>query len=275
MLWIPIVAVVLLALVAGAFPATRKEANRFLAFGMSFSAAQAIWIGWMQHRHRLSLAAWTGPSAGGDDWKQLRLVPTLMLVSLGATFSVFVPLSYLFPKFVNQFIITDSPAMFERGHTLNNIGVALLVVVIAPIIEEILFRGFLLHRWSLKWGTQRAILASSLAFGVLHADVLGHTVFGVVMCLLYVRSGTLRLPIAAHMLNNGLAVAVAVSQLSQATKTYTLAEFQKNWWVGPVCLLAGFALLAWLTRGERDLRRWRLPVVPRLTENPPAEATLA
>lgn len=255
-----------MALIAGAFPATRQEAYRFVTFGLSFSVAQAVWIGWQQRRHEISLSRWVGPSATGDDWKQLRLVPGLMLLSLGATFLVFVPLSYLFPKFVTQFIITDSPAMFVRGRTLNNILVALLVVVVAPIVEEILFRGFLLNRWAVKWGTERAIIASSIAFGVLHADVLGHTVFGVVMCLLYVRSGTLRLPIAAHMLNNALAITIAVSQLSQETKAYTLAEFQKNWWVGPVCMAVGLAMLGYLTRGTWDFRTWSLPEVPRLSE---------
>lgn len=274
MLWIPVGAGALLALIAGAFPATRQEANRFLAFGLSFSIAQAVWIGWQQRRHRLSLPAWLGPSPAGDDWKQLRLVPALMLISLGATFLVFVPLSHLFPKFVNQFVITDSPEMFVRGKTLNNIGVALLIVVIAPLVEEVLFRGFLLHRWAVKWGTQRAIIASSIAFGVLHADVLGHTVFGVVMCLLYIRSGTLRLPVAAHMLNNALAMAVALSQLSKESKEYTLAEFQKNWWVGPVCLMVGIALLAWLTRGNWDFRTWRLPEAPRLPAEPAPQTSM-
>lgn len=239
-----------------------KEPYRFLTFGMTFSVAQAVWIGWQQRHLRLSLAAWTGPSPTGDDWKKLRIVLPLMLISLGATWLVYVPLSYLFPRFVTDFIITDSPAMFVPGRMLNNIGVALLVVVVAPVVEEILFRGFLLHRWAYKWGTHRAILATSLAFGILHADVLGHTVFGVVMCLLYVSSGTLRLPIAAHMLNNALATVVAASALSQKQKTYSLAEFQSNWWVGVICLIAGLALMGYLTRGSWDLRTWSLPRVP-------------
>jgi membrane protease YdiL (CAAX protease family) len=271
MLWIPVGAFVLMALLAGAFPKVMKEPYRFLTFGLTFSVAQMIWIGWQQRHLRLSLSAWLGPSLAGDDWKQLRIVLPLMLVSLGATWLVYVPLSYLFPKFVNDFIITDSPSMFIRGRTLVNVGVALLVVVIAPVVEEILFRGFLLNRWAYKWGTHRAILATSLAFGILHADVLGHTVFGVVMCFLYVRSGTLRLPIAAHMLNNALATVVAASALTQQQKSYTLAEFQSNWWVGVVCLIAGLTLMGYLTRGSWDLRAWRLPPAPPLADSPGAE----
>jgi membrane protease YdiL (CAAX protease family) len=266
MLWIPLGAVALMALLGGAFPKTMKEPYRFLTFGMTFSAAQAIWIAWYQRHNRISLSAWTARSAVPDQWKNLRLVFALILVSLGATWLVYVPLSYLFPNFVNNFIITDSPSMFARGRTLNNIGVALLVVVIAPVLEEILFRGFLLNRWALKWGTTRAILATSVAFGILHADVVGHTVFGVVMCLLYVRSGTLRLPIAAHMLNNALATLVALTELSQHQKSYTLAEFRSNWWIGAVCMTLGVALLGYLTRESWDLRTWQLPAVPRLVE---------
>ena len=83
------------------------------------------------------------------------------------------------------------------------------------------------------------------------------------------------MPIAAHMLNNALALGMALSQLSHENKTYTLREFQKNWWVGPVCLTAGALLLGYLTRGSWDLRSWRLPDVPRLSADPSTDSPTA
>jgi len=266
LLWIPVGTGVLLALFGGAFPMALKQPYQWLTFALAFTLSQAVWIGWQQRRYRLSMSALVGASPGGDDWKLLRIVFPLILVSLGATWLVYVPLSYLFPRFVTDFVIADSPALFIGGRTAYNIFVAMIVVIVAPAVEEILFRGFLLHRWAHKWGTQRAIVVTSLLFGILHADVLGHFVFGVVMCLLYVRSGTLRLPIAAHMLNNATAITLAAAQLPKDRNPYSLAEFRSHWWIGAICMTLGLAVLAHLTRGSWDLRSWRLPPVVQLPE---------
>lgn len=271
LLWIPVGTGVLLALFAGAFPKALKEPYQWLTFALAFSLSQAVWIGWQQRQHRLSISALVGPSPGGDDWKPLRLVFPLILLSLGATWLVYVPLSYLFPRFVTDFVIADSPALFIRGRTAYNLVVAMIIVVVAPAVEEILFRGFLLHRWTHKWGTQRAIVGSSLLFGILHADVLGHFVFGVVMCLLYVRSGTLRLPIAAHMLNNAIAITLAAAQLPKDRNPYSLAEFRSHWWIGAICMTVGLAVLVHLTRGNWDLRSWRLPPVVQMPDMLPGK----
>jgi membrane protease YdiL (CAAX protease family) len=269
LVWIPLVTGALLALFAGAFPKSLKQPYQWVTFALAFSLSQAVWIGWQQRRHRLSMSALLAPSPAGDDWRLLRLVLPIILISLGATWLVYVPLSYLFPRFVTNFIIADSPALFLSGKTTYNIVVALIVILVAPAVEEVLFRGFLLHRFTHKWGTQRAVLGTSFLFGILHADVLGHFVFGVVMCLLYVRSGTLRLPIAVHMLNNAIAMTLAAAQLPRDRNPYSLAEFRSHWWVGVLCLSAGLYILIRLTRGYWDLRSWRLPPMAPLAESDP------
>ncbi|KAL6752345.1 CAAX protease self-immunity-domain-containing protein [Haematococcus lacustris] len=84
--------------------------------------------------------------------------------------------------------------------------------VAAPVLEETLFRGFLLAsftRWLPAWG---AVLASSALFTACHLgslaaqdlpQVLGA---GVVLGLLYLRSGSLLAPVAAHSFTNTLAL---------------------------------------------------------------------
>jgi membrane protease YdiL (CAAX protease family) len=77
------------------------------------------------------------------------------------------------------------------------------VVVFGPLVEELVFRGLVLRRLAARWGSTAAIIVSSLAFGVPHADAaVGATIFGVAMALLYFRSQTLVVPILAHMANN-------------------------------------------------------------------------
>src|SRR5262249_22301205 len=58
-----------------------------------------------------------------------------------------------------------------------------------------------LHRWARKWGMTRGLLLSSLAFSLMHKDLLGTFVFGLVMALLYIRTQSLAVPIVCHALD--------------------------------------------------------------------------
>ena len=83
------------------------------------------------------------------------------------------------------------------------------LVVIAPISEEIMFRGFLFGKLrTAKVPTWLAIGITSLVFAVLHFQGnVGIDVFAlsIVLCLLRLWSGSLWAPIMLHMLKNGIA----------------------------------------------------------------------
>jgi exosortase E/protease (VPEID-CTERM system) len=96
---------------------------------------------------------------------------------------------------------------------------ALGAVVLVPIVEELAFRGYLCRTIS-EWrvpalgGAQMrllAILASSLAFAILHDRWIAAAASGVVFATLMYRSGRLADPIAAHMAANATIVAWSVS----------------------------------------------------------------
>ncbi len=94
---------------------------------------------------------------------------------------------------------------FSQGDTMQRLYIIICAVLIAPVVEECCFRGFLytsLRRWG---GGIAAALASSLLFGAIHASLaqlLPLTLFGVVQCLAYEKVRSLWLPIATHMLFN-------------------------------------------------------------------------
>jgi membrane protease YdiL (CAAX protease family)/uncharacterized RDD family membrane protein YckC len=96
---------------------------------------------------------------------------------------------------------------------LAAIPVVLLIAVAAPIAEEIFFRGMLFGGLRRRLPTLLAAAISALVFGALHAAT-GITAvppliaFGFVLALLYERTGSLTPCIAAHALNNALALAV-------------------------------------------------------------------
>ena len=80
--------------------------------------------------------------------------------------------------------------------------------VIAPIIEEIYFRGFSFQAFKNKWGSNWGIFACSIFFAFLHFDpwVFLHILaMGLVLAYAYEKTGSLPLVMTAHLLNNALA----------------------------------------------------------------------
>jgi membrane protease YdiL (CAAX protease family) len=87
----------------------------------------------------------------------------------------------------------------------------LLIVIAAPISEEICFRGFLFGGLRERFPRYAAALISAVIFGGLHAltgvsAVPPLIAFGFVMALLYERTGSIVPGILLHMLNNSVAL---------------------------------------------------------------------
>jgi membrane protease YdiL (CAAX protease family) len=84
-------------------------------------------------------------------------------------------------------------------------GIAALVM--APLVEEILFRG-VAYKTIRDWGFPRVALASSsILFGLIHANLMTLfplTLFAVVLAVLYEKTGRLIAPMAAHAVFNAI-----------------------------------------------------------------------
>ncbi|HVF78943.1 MAG TPA: type II CAAX endopeptidase family protein [Solirubrobacteraceae bacterium] len=98
------------------------------------------------------------------------------------------------------------------GPLLNALVVVVLVTVVAPLGEELFFRGFFfgaLRNWRGPW---LAAIITGLVFGGVHlgSSPVGYLVplmiFGVGLCLLYEWTGSLYPAIALHALNNSIAL---------------------------------------------------------------------
>lgn len=84
------------------------------------------------------------------------------------------------------------------------IGGLIGTILISPISEEIIFRGIILNRLKLVVPVNMAILVSSLCFGVLHGygSMISAFVFGLCMCILYIKTDNILVPVFAHIMNN-------------------------------------------------------------------------
>jgi membrane protease YdiL (CAAX protease family) len=88
---------------------------------------------------------------------------------------------------------------------------ALLIVVAAPVSEEVCFRGMLFGGLRERLPRLTAALASAAVFGGLHAltgvsAVPPLIAFGLVLALLYEKTGSIIPGILLHMLNNSIAL---------------------------------------------------------------------
>jgi uncharacterized protein len=83
--------------------------------------------------------------------------------------------------------------------------------VLAPILEETVFRGFLLPSLSKVMPTPLAVLASAVAFGLVHLsprDTPQLTALGILLGFSYVRSKNLLTPMMIHGAWNGTVLCV-------------------------------------------------------------------
>jgi membrane protease YdiL (CAAX protease family) len=88
----------------------------------------------------------------------------------------------------------------------------LLIVVLAPVSEELFFRGFLFAGLRARFSLWPAVVASGLLFGLVHAPsgittVPLLAVLGGVLAWFYAWNGSLWPCIFIHVLNNGIALA--------------------------------------------------------------------
>jgi hypothetical protein len=91
---------------------------------------------------------------------------------------------------------------------LDLLVVGLVVVVAAPVCEEIFFRGYLYPAMRKSMGVWGASLLNGFLFSVVHFSILGllgRTLAGFVFCLLYEYNENLVAPITAHAVNNFVA----------------------------------------------------------------------
>lgn len=77
-------------------------------------------------------------------------------------------------------------------------------ITLAPIIEELVFRGVVMNRLKIKFGIIPAIFVSAIVFGIVHFDlnVLGRLFFGVLSAILYFETKNIINCIILHILNN-------------------------------------------------------------------------
>jgi membrane protease YdiL (CAAX protease family) len=143
---------------------------------------------------------------------QFGLRPAPLRFALGIA-GIGVAAFYLFALIYQGVVQPDNPQRIvddlgANRNTLLLVVGALTVIVVAPVCEEIFFRGFLFRVLRVRLTFWVAAVVDGVLFGLVHGvnvvlPVL--IVLGVILCWVFERTGTLFATIAIHALNNTIA----------------------------------------------------------------------
>ncbi|WP_413168137.1 CPBP family intramembrane glutamic endopeptidase [Capilliphycus salinus ALCB114379] len=134
---------------------------------------------------------------------KLVLIISIMMYALfqGLNSLMLYQLSFIFPKYVESFLN-------QKIYTniLEMVWWNFSVLLLAPLLEELLFRGIILQKWAIKWGIKTGIIASSLFFAIIHFrfDIISLFVIGIILSILYFKTHNLMTPILSHLFYNTL-----------------------------------------------------------------------
>src|SRR5215211_66871 len=105
----------------------------------------------------------------------------------------------------------------EEGSVAALIGYGFLLAFVAPLAEELFFRGFLYGVLREKIGVAWGAAVTGVVFGLVHVagspiETVGVLVIlGVLLCVLYQQTGSLLPCIALHAINNAISFAATKS----------------------------------------------------------------
>lgn len=132
------------------------------------------------------------------------LVLIKLIFSIGIGLLWFSFLSLVAPTYVESLLEDADKANTQLSLVplLYNLLEFIAYTIVAPVAEEFIFRGVLLHIWATKWKIGSAIILPSSLFGLLHFNPIGATIAGIIYALLYIKTGSLFVPVIAHAMNN-------------------------------------------------------------------------
>ena len=115
----------------------------------------------------------------------------------------------------------------------------LVTVILAPIIEELLFRKFMIDRLS-RYGDTLAITVSAVAFGLFHGNFYQFfyaALIGLVLGYMYCETGNVKHTILMHMIINFLGSVAVMPVMDMSEDFMTMSEAFAN---GEVVDMASF-----------------------------------
>jgi len=215
-----------------------------------------IWLFYGYRKHRVSFSLFINRNETFNLVQVLYIAIMLCIFSYGYLILYMYSFAWITPDFIMNAL--HEPIIDNTGGYVYQF---IMVVFIAPIVGEFVFRGFLLQRFAAKWGTSIAMVVVALLFACLHVDFLGAVVFSIVLSIVYIRTKSLLMPIAIHMLNN--AFVLSASFLVSREKIMSFADFSNytTFFPGLIIFIAGLNLVLIFLFVNRKYWSKEVPVI--------------
>ena len=195
--------------VAGPPPAAGASMRQVFIGVLSFQGAGLLLTGYFIHQHGLG---WRQAFGLSHHWRYALLLG-LMLACLYLPAAEVLQRAMLvlvehLPKLHLQPQEQQAVTVLRAAETWGQrLGLGVVTILLAPVTEEVLFRG-ILYPWVKQAGFPRlALWGTAVLFAAIHANLvifLPLFVLAIALVLLYEATDNLLAPIAAHSLFNGL-----------------------------------------------------------------------
>ena len=142
--------------------------------------------------------------------------------------------------FVQWFNLNDNLADQFDGLVHNVVG-AFTVSVLAPLLEEAMFRGAMQGYMMRRFNPWVGIVVAALVFGLFHMNpvqIMYATLLGIVFGWIYYRTRSLMSVIVGHVLNNSMATAVML--------LFPASEMEQVSAVQPASVELGFEVMTFM-----------------------------
>lgn len=167
----------------------------------------------------LLLFWWDIRRSGKSFYPQIGLQPSkmsksngllLIVVALVSThFLAWIYRSVVLPAFDQEGVIGGGSKMFSfiqtNGGALEMGGFLLLALLVGPIMEEVVFRGYLQSSLAKKMPVWASILIASIVFTIGHSPMIlwpMYFLYSATWGWIFLRSGSLKMAILIHILSN-------------------------------------------------------------------------
>ncbi|TCT13862.1 hypothetical protein EDC18_108100 [Natranaerovirga pectinivora] len=176
------------------------------------------------------------------NFSKLDISQILYLLVIGIALNVFINVALmLIPRFFNITRYLEEHDGVIENLTSGNVWITLfLVIVIAPIFEEILCRGVILKDFMKSTPVWVAVIIQSLVFGFIHGNIVQGSyafVIGLVLAVIYLKMKSIWAPIFLHFVFNFVSLFIG----------YFIDENMTSF-LGIIYVMVSFVILAWFMK---------------------------
>jgi membrane protease YdiL (CAAX protease family) len=187
--------------------AAEKQFYSFVIFGVSLHMVGLILLHFFLRYHHLTWSELLGPARPGFG-RAIALGVAVVAVALPLTLGLNGLCEILLTQLFGKAEMQPTMKILESSISLpQRLYFGLSAIVLAPLLEEILFRAIIYRGIKQRGHPRLALWGSSLLFATIHFSLLTFvplTMLAIILALLYDRADHLMAPILTHSLFNAV-----------------------------------------------------------------------